>query len=79
MLDNSSVFFSSEIEDGDAHRHTNLPVIVAGRAGGAFKTNRHIKVAPTPLANLFTSMLQASGVPNTKFGDGTGPMTGLGA
>jgi hypothetical protein len=35
MLDNSSVFFSSEIEDGDAHRHTNLPVIVAGRAASA--------------------------------------------
>lgn len=78
LLDNSAVFFSSEIEDGDAHRHTNLPVIVAGRAGGAFKTNRHLKISPTPLANLFTAMLNACDVPNTKFGDdGTGPLTGL--
>lgn len=77
MLDNSSVFFSSEIEDGDAHRHTNLPVILAGKGGGAFKTNRHVKMAATPIANLFTSMLNASGVPNTKFGDGTGPLTTL--
>ena len=77
LLDNSLVFFSSEIEDGDAHRHTNLPVVVAGRAGGAFKTNRHLKVPATPLANLFTSMLNAVDVPNDKFGDGTGPMSGL--
>lgn len=75
MLDNSAVFFSSEIEDGDAHRHTNLPVIVAGRGGGAFKTNRHLKMPAAPLANLFTSMLNSADVPNTKFGDGTGPLS----
>jgi len=77
MLDNSTVFFSSEIEDGDAHRHTNLPVLVAGKAGGAFKTGRHVKYSATPLANLFTSILNAVGVPNTKFGDGTGPLGSL--
>jgi hypothetical protein len=78
MLDNSSVFFSSEIEDGDAHRHTNLPVLLAGKGGGAFKTGRHVKYGTaTPLANLFTSMLNASGVANEKFGDGTGPLTNL--
>lgn len=78
MLDNSSVFFSSEIEDGDAHRHTNLPVILAGSAGGTFKTGRHVKYSATPLANLFTSMLNATGVANTKFGqDGTGPLGNL--
>jgi hypothetical protein len=77
ILDNSLVFFSSEIEDGDAHRHTNLPIVLAGRAGGVVKTNRHLKVSPAPLANLFTSMLNAVDVPNTKFGDGTGPMSGL--
>jgi hypothetical protein len=77
MLDNSSVFFSSEIEDGDSHRHTNLPVILAGKGGGAYRTGRHVKYAATPLGNLFTSMLNASGVPNEKFGDGTGPLGNL--
>jgi hypothetical protein len=27
------IFFSSEIEDGDAHRHTNMPILLAGRGG----------------------------------------------
>ena len=30
-LDTSAVFFSSEIEDGNSHSHTNLPIIVGGR------------------------------------------------
>ncbi len=77
MLDNSLVFFSSEIEDGDSHRHTNMPIILAGRAGGAIKANRHLKFAPTSVGNLFTSVLNATGVANDKFGDGTGPLAGL--
>src|SRR6185369_2633636 len=40
LLDTTAVFFSSEIEDGDAHRHSNMPVLLAGSAGGAFKTGR---------------------------------------
>jgi hypothetical protein len=74
LLDNSLVFFSSEIEDGDAHRHTNLPVVVLGTAGGAFKSNRHVVAKDQKLANLFTTMLNAVGVPTDKFGDGTGPL-----
>ncbi|MGZ3418337.1 MAG: DUF1552 domain-containing protein [Polyangiales bacterium] len=74
MLDNSLVFFSSEIEDGDAHRHTNLPVVVVGSDAGAIKTNRHVVADKAPLANLFTTMLNAAGVKNVKFGDGSGPL-----
>lgn len=78
-LDTSAVFFSSEIEDGNAHRHTNLPVLVGGNLGGAFKTGEHVIVPDeTPLANLFTTMLQGIGAPPDKFGDnGTGPLAGI--
>lgn len=82
LLDNSLVFFSSEIEDGNAHRHTNLPVIVAGKAGGAIRPGRHIVYptmpAPVPLANLFLTMLQASGVRATEFANSTGTLSELG-
>jgi len=72
LLDNSLVFFSSEIEDGNAHRHTNLPIILAGRAGG-IRPGRHVRYSGgPPIANLFISMLGALGVPTTSFGlDGT--------
>jgi hypothetical protein len=74
MLHHSLCFFSSEIEDGDTHEHSNLPVLVAGAAGGAFSPGRHVKMGETPIANLYLSMLQAAGVPASSFGDSTGPL-----
>jgi len=78
-LDTSAVYFSSEIEDGNAHRHTNLPVLLGGGLGGALNPGRHV-VYPddTPMANLFTSLLQGVGAPVATFGDnGTGPLENL--
>ena len=69
--------FSSEISDGNSHGHTDLPVLLAGRLGGKVRPGRHIR-KDEPIANLYTSMLGAVGVTNSKFGDdGTGPMQGL--
>lgn len=78
-LDTSAVFLSAEIEDGNAHRHTNLPVIIGGSLGGTFKTGQHIVLPDeTPMANLFISMLQGIGAPVETFGDnGTGPLVGI--
>jgi len=79
LLDNSLVFFSSEIEDGNAHRHTNLPIILAGKGGGDIRSGRHVRYTNAPpIANLFISMLQNVGVPQTSFGlEGTGPISNL--
>jgi hypothetical protein len=79
LLDNSAVFFSSEIEDGDAHRHRNLPVVVGGGLGGKFNTGRHVEYPEdTPIADLYISMLQGVGADINSFGnDGTGPLADL--
>lgn len=75
VLDNSMVFFSSEIEDGNTHAHHNLPVIVAGRGGGTIATGQHVRFDDQPIANLFIDMLQRLGVDIATFGDdGTGPL-----
>lgn len=81
LLQHSQVFFSSEIEDGDAHRHRNLPIILAGSCHGAYTTGRHIEYEPNksvsgpPIANLFLSMMAAMGVNQSSFGDNsTGPL-----
>lgn len=74
LLQHSQVFFSSEIEDGNAHRHRNLPVILAGSCHGAYTTGRHIDYEPNksangpPIANLFLSMMAAMGVNHSSFG-----------
>ncbi len=75
LLDNTVVFFSSEIEDGNSHAHTNLPVLLAGSAGGRLPMGQHFEVPDkTPLANLFVSILNALDVPNSGFGDSTGAL-----
>ena len=74
LLDNSMVFFSSEIEDGNSHRHENLPVLLAGGAAGQVHSGRHIRRQDEPIANLFVSMLGMAGAPVAEFGDSTGPL-----
>jgi hypothetical protein len=75
LLDNSIVYFSSEIEDGNSHRHKNLPVLVAGRGGGQINPGRHIQYDGDPIANLYVSFMNMMGVEGSTFGaDGTGPL-----
>jgi len=78
-LDNSLVFCSSEIEDGDAHRHTNMPVVVAGGGGGSVITGTHRRYASgTPVADLFIALAGGLGVTLSTFGDdGTRPLAGI--
>jgi Protein of unknown function (DUF1552) len=79
MLDHSVVFYSSEIEDGDSHSHFNMPILLAGSGNGAFTPGRHQTFANRPsVGNLFVSILQAFGLPDTTFGDnGNGTLAGL--
>ena len=45
LLDNTMVYCSSEVEDGNAHNHFNLPVILLGRGGGAITPgSRSVKI-----------------------------------
>src|SRR5262249_18678756 len=78
LLDNAMIVYGSGIGDGNAHNHDNLPVLFAGRAGGAFKTGRHLRFPrETPLMNLYLSMMDRMGVLVPSFGDSTGRLKGL--
>lgn len=78
-LDNSIVFCSSEIEDGDAHRHTNMPVVVAGGGGGSIATGVHRRyTGGPPVADLFIALAGGLGLDLQRFGDdGTKPLAGI--
>lgn len=70
LLDSCAIFFSSEISDGDRHNHDDMPVLVAGSAGGAFESGRHLAFdGKPPVASLFITLLQSVGVPVETFGD----------
>ncbi len=79
LLDNSLVFFSSEISDGNRHNHDNLPVILAGSQRGQITTDRHVRYDnDEPIADLFLSMLSSVGVEQDSFGDNsTGQLAGI--
>jgi hypothetical protein len=73
LLENSMILLGSGIADGNRHSHTELPVILAGNAGGALKTGVHKKASKdTPIANLYLSMMDVLNVKIDKFGDSTG-------
>lgn len=74
LLHNSMLVYGGAIADGNRHTHDNLPVILAGRAGGAIQTGRFYQPNQQPMSNLFVSMLNVMGLPVTEFGDSTGKL-----
>ena len=75
LLHNSMIVYGGAIADGNRHTHENLPVILAGHAGGVIQTGRYLKVDSQPMSNLFVSMLNHFGVETAEFGDSTRRLT----
>jgi hypothetical protein len=69
MLDNSLVFFSSEIEDGNTHSHEDLPVLLAGKGGGLIKSGQHLNLdTSTEIGDILLTMLHSLGMETASFG-----------
>ncbi|MCH7687124.1 MAG: DUF1552 domain-containing protein [Planctomycetes bacterium] len=78
LYDNMMALYGCAIADGNAHNHENLPVMIAGRAGGAITPGRYVRYRrETPMSNLFLSMLDIMGVKEKSFGDSKGRLSGL--
>jgi hypothetical protein len=76
VLDHSAVFFSSEIQDGNDHTHTDLPVLLSGGLGGVLRTGAHLQVRPgARVSECFLTLLQAIDPTQTTFGDSQRPLT----
>ena len=67
--------YGSGMGNGNLHRHSDLPILLAGTMNGKFKTGYHFAYKQdTPMANLLVTLLNAAGVPIEKLGDSTGPL-----
>ena len=78
LLDHSLMLYGSSISDGNQHLHDNLPLVLAGGAGGRLTGGRHIRYeTETPMTNLLVSMLDKAGVPVDNLGDSTGELNFL--
>jgi hypothetical protein len=73
ILDHSLLLYGGGMGDGNLHRHSDLPTLMAGTLGGTFKTGRHLQYKlDTPMANLLLTIMDAAGVRLDTFGDSTG-------
>jgi len=78
VLDNSVILCGAGIRDGNKHDPRNLPLVLAGKAGGRLATGRHLVYEKdSPLSNLWLSVLEAFGTPVEKFADSTGHAAGV--
>ncbi|MFO7564831.1 MAG: DUF1552 domain-containing protein [Enhygromyxa sp.] len=78
MLENSLVYFGSEIEDGNSHSHYNMPIVIGGSACGKLLNGAHLEIDNGKVSELYITMLQALGVDVQSFGDdGNGPLQGI--
>jgi hypothetical protein len=73
ILENSLIVYAGGNADPNRHSHTDLPVILAGSAGGRVETGRYLKVPNQPMCNLFLDMLDRVGAEGVeRLGDSTG-------
>ena len=86
ILDNTMVLYGSGMNNGiglqdgkGAHSTRKLPMLLAGGRKRGIRQGQHLVFEndATPLCNLHVTMLQAMGVEQGRFGDGTGRLAGL--
>ncbi len=78
VLDQSMIVYGCAIGDGNKHNHNDLPIVVAGGAGGTFQPGRHVKFNnDVPLTNLYLTMLDRYGIQLDRLGDSTGLVTNV--
>jgi hypothetical protein len=73
LLEQSMILFGGGMGDGNLHRHSDLPTLMAGSLGGRINAGRHLNYKlDTPMSNLLLTILDAVDVPIEKLGDSTG-------
>jgi hypothetical protein len=80
LLDNTLVLWGNELSRGNSHDLHDIPFLLAGKAGGAIRTGRHLTYDHQPNNNLLLSVLHALDVNATSFGNRelcTGDLPGL--
>jgi hypothetical protein len=75
LLDHSLIVYGGGMGNGNLHRHTDLPCLLAGKLGGQFTTGRHLAYPQnTPMTNLLLTILAGVGIPQERLGDSTGKL-----
>jgi hypothetical protein len=77
VLDNTLIFLSSDVSDGNTHNHDDMPVVLAGGATG-FKMGQHVVAPMAWFGDLFISIAKGYGLDMPTFGEqGKAPLPNL--
>ena len=79
LLDNTIVYFASELGEGSSHSASDIPIIVAGKGAGKIPVQgRLLARSGQGNGNVLIALMQAMGVSVSSFGNGfTTPLPGL--
>ena len=80
LLDSTMVFAVSEFQDGAGHIPDDLPVVIAGGAGGVVPVGAHRDVSGRTVNDLYTTFLRWFGQDDNDFGwasNSSGPIASL--
>lgn len=70
LLDNGFMYWTSHVADGPSHSFNNLPIIIAGNAGGYLKQGAYVDGGNSSNAKVLNTLITANGVPTQNFGTG---------
>lgn len=79
-LDNTIIVWGNELGLGNAHSHTDIPIVIGGGAQGQLKMGRFLQFQAVPHSALLLSLMHAMGLPDAEFGHpdyAVGPLPGL--
>lgn len=80
ILDNSVVYYCSEVNWGYTHSFDDIRAFFLGTCGGALRTGQYMALSKQPHQKLLVTLMNAMGVNENQFGDatyGTGPLPGV--
>jgi Protein of unknown function (DUF1552) len=82
LFDGSLVLWCNELAKGNTHSRMGAHYVLAGSAGGTLRTGRYLSYdgQSLPHNNLLVSLINAMGIPDTRFGKAewcTGALAGL--
>lgn len=68
MFDNAFVLWTSHVAAGPSHSFRNVPIIIAGSAGGYLKQGQYVNAGSVGNNKLYNTLANAMGVPIENFG-----------
>jgi len=72
LFENSFVYWTTHISDGPSHSLSNLPIVIAGNAGGKLKQGQFVDSEAATNGKVLSTLISASGADATGFSKDNG-------